>query len=204
MRAAAAAADADRPAKPNSFTRGMLRKLADLPSLGSYWISVLEMMQRRPSLAIVPARRSARARRRSRRGFTLIEAAIVTAIVGIGIVGLLELLAAGSMANINSKQLTTAVFLANNVNEMIQGQDYDTLKATFDNKTYKPPKDGRGVNLAGFDTWQQIVDVSYVLPNRLTTIVPDSQVEPTSRVTVKIMANDEIIYQTQWIVAAPE
>lgn len=141
---------------------------------------------------------------RARGGFTLIEAAIVTAIVGIGIVGLLELLAAGSMANINSKQLTTAVFLANNVNEMMQGQDYTTLKANFDNKTYSPPKDGRGVDLVGFNNWKQIIDVSYVLPNRLTTIVPDSQVEPTSRVTVKIVANDEIIYQTQWVAAAPE
>jgi Tfp pilus assembly protein PilV len=83
------------------------------------------MMQRRPSLATV------RVSRRRSGGFTLIEAAIVTAIVGIGIVGLLELLAAGSMANINSKQLTTAVFLANNVNEMMQGQDLPTLKATF-------------------------------------------------------------------------
>jgi type II secretory pathway pseudopilin PulG len=192
-------ADAGRPTKRNSFTRGILRKLADLPSLGSYWISILGMMQRRPSFA--PVRVS---RRHRRSGFTLIEAAIVTAIVGIGIVGLLELLAAGSMANINSKQLTTAVFLANNVNEMMQGQDYATLKATFDNKTYKPPKDGRGINLSGFDTWQQVVDVSYVLPEKLTFIVPDSQPTATSRVTVKIMANDEIIYQTQWIVAAPE
>ena len=156
------------------------------------------MHRRPPSLAAVAARRTRRG------GFTLIEAAIVTAIVGIGIVGLLELLAAGSMANINSKQLTTAVFLANNVNEMMQGKDYDELKTTYDNTTYSPPKDGRGVNLVGFDTWKQIVDVSYVLPNRLTTVVPDSQVEPTSRVTVKIMANDEIIYQTQWIVAAAE
>jgi type II secretory pathway pseudopilin PulG len=143
-------------------------------------------------------------RRACRGGFTLIEAAIVTVIVGVGIVGLLELLAAGSMANINAKQLTSAVFLANNVNEMMQGHDYATLKATYDNKTYKPPKDGRGIDLVGFDTWQQVIDVSYVLPNRLTTVVPDTQVEPTSRVTVKIMANGEVIYQTQWIAAAPE
>jgi Tfp pilus assembly protein PilV len=175
-------------------SRGKLRNLAELPSLGTYWISTLGMMQRHKTSAI--ARRTA--------GFTLIEAAIVTAIVGIGIVGLLELLAAGSMANINSKQLTTAVFLANNVNEMMQGKDYDELKTTYDNVTYRPPKDGRGVDLVGFDTWQQIIDVSYVLPQRLTTVVPDSQVEATSRVTVKIMANNEIIYQTQWIVAAPE
>jgi type II secretory pathway pseudopilin PulG len=189
------------PRATGTASRGNLRNLADLPSLGTYWISTLGMMQRHQH----PATRNAR-----RGGFTLIEAAIVTAIVGIGIVGLLELLAAGSMANINSKQLTTAVFLANNINEMMQGKDYDELKATYDNVTYggsvayPSPKDGRGENLVGFDSWKQIIDVSYVLPQRLTSVVPDTQVEPTSRVTVKIVANDEIIYQTQWIVAAAE
>ena len=146
-----------------------------------------------------------RRRRQLRRGFTLIEAAIVTAIVGIGIVALLELLAAGSMANISSKQLTTSVYLANNVNEMMQGKDYWTLKATYDNVTYTPPRDGRGQALVGFDNWSQVIDVSYVLPNRLTTVVPDSQIEPTCRVTVNIVNNStRVIYQTQWIVAAPE
>lgn len=129
----------------------------------------------------------------------------MTVIVGVGIVGLLELLAAGSMSNIASKQLTTSVFLANNVNEMMQGKDYWTLKSTYDNVTYSPPKDGRGVNLVGFDNWSQVIDVSYVLPNRLTTVVPDSQVEPTSRVTVNIVNNStRVIYTTQWIVAAPD
>jgi len=187
-------------AATRTTSHGSLRKLADLPSLGTYWISTLGMMYRRTNNSTA---RSSNGRRRSA-GFTLIEAAIVTAIVGIGIVGLLELLAAGSMANINSKQLTTAVFLANNVNELMQGKDYDELKATYDNVTYSPPKDGRGESLAGFNTWKQIIDVSYVQPNLLTMTVPDTQWEPTSRVTVKIMANDEIIYQTQWIIAAPE
>ena len=50
----------------------------------------------------------AAAQRGRSRGFTLIEAAIVTAIVGIGIVGVLELLAAGSMSNAESTKLTTA------------------------------------------------------------------------------------------------
>ena len=183
------------PAAAADLTRGKVRNLADLPSLGVYWISTCGMTHRRHNLSTP---------RRARRGFTLIEAAIVTVIVGIGIVGLLELLAAGSMANINSKQLTTAVFLANNVNEMMQGKEYSTLKATYDNVTYSPPKDGRGESLVGFDPWVQIIDVSYVQPNLLTTPLPDTQVTDTSRVTVKIMANNEIIYQTQWIVAAAE
>ena len=76
-----------------------------------------------------------------RSGFTLIEAAIVTAIVGIGIVGVLELLAAGTMANRDSAELTTAVYLANNINEMTQGVDYNVLKSSYDNHTYDPPID---------------------------------------------------------------
>ena len=147
-----------------------------------------------------------------RRGFTLIEAAIVTAIVGIGIVALLELLAAGSMANAESTKLTTAVFLANNINELMQGKDYFTLHATYDGKTYgKPsaspndvPVDGRGQPLAGFGTWAQVIDVQYVDPDRVTLVVPDTQLEPTARVTVQVKHNGILVYTARWLVAAPD
>ena len=150
--------------------------------------------------------------RRARAGFTLIEAAIVTAIVGFGIVALLELLAAGSMANAESAELTTAVFLANNINELMQGKDYATLKATYDGKTYgKPtaspfdvPVDGRGQPLAGFTNWAQELDVSYVDHDRITLVVPDTQIEPTSRVTVNIKHNGVLVYTARWLVAAPD
>ena len=99
--------------------------------------------------------------RRGARGFTLIEAAIVTAIVGLGIVGLLELISVGSMANIESSELTTAVFLCQNVDELMQGASYSTLHATYDNSTYSPPKEVRGQNLSGFTGCSQVIDVSY-------------------------------------------
>ena len=137
------------------------------------------------------------------RGFTLIEAAIVTAIVGIGIVGVLELLCAGTMANADSAQLTTAVYLANNIDEMMQGKDYTTLKSSYDNRTYDPPVDATGGGLSGFTGWKQVVSVKYVDHNLLTSTVPDSQVEPTSRVTVTVLHNGYAVYTASWVVVQP-
>ena len=59
-----------------------------------------------------------------RRGFTLIEAAIVTVIIAVGVVGMLELLAAGSVSNAEGTELTTAINLAANVREVSLGMAY--------------------------------------------------------------------------------
>lgn len=138
-----------------------------------------------------------------RRGFTLIEAAIVTAVVGIGVVSMVQLFAAGSMANLESTQLTTAVFLANNVNEMLQGKTYSTLKSTYDNANYTPAIDANGTSITGFSDWKQSISVKYVDRNRLTLVVPDTQVEPTSRVTVTISHHNSPIYTASWVVVNP-
>ena len=141
---------------------------------------------------------------RTRRGFTLIEAAVVTVIVGVGIMAVMELLAAGSMASAKSNELVTAVNLANNIAERMQGATYSTLMATFDNQTYDPPIDSGGNTLSGFNGWVQTIDVHYVDPNRLTLEVPDSQVEVTARVTVTVKHNGAAIYTTRWMAAAPQ
>jgi prepilin-type N-terminal cleavage/methylation domain-containing protein len=144
------------------------------------------------------------ARHPRRRGFTLIEAAIVTAIIGIGIVSMVQLFAAGTMANADSAELTSAVYLANNIDEMLQGATYSTLKATYDNHTYEPPVDGTGAQLSGFTGWKQVVSVKYVDHNLLTFVVPDTQVEPTSRVTVTVYHNNSPIYTASWNVVQPQ
>ena len=139
-----------------------------------------------------------------RRGFTLIEAAIVTVIVGVGVVGLVQLLGAGTMANVQSSEITTAVYLGNNINEMIQGAVYSGIKATYDNKTYSPPVDGCGSTISGLSGWSQVVTVQYVDPNLLTLVVGATQVEPTSLVTAKVIHNGSTVYTAKWIVAAPQ
>jgi len=68
----------------------------------------------------MPSLPNARPPRRARcaRGFTLIEAAMVTVICGVGVMSMLQLLAAGSAENGDAARLTTAMTLANNVREM--------------------------------------------------------------------------------------
>src|SRR5436190_15618184 len=70
------------------------------------------------------ARGPSRPTTRSSRGFTLIEAAWVTIIVGVGVVGMLELLAAGTMSNSAGNEMTTAINLANNIHEISLGLSF--------------------------------------------------------------------------------
>ena len=100
----------------------------------------------------------------------------------------------------DSAQLTTAVYLANNVDEMMQGKTYSTLKSTYDNRTYDPPVDATGAALSNFGGWKQVVSVKYVDHNLLTSVVPDAQVEPTSRVSVSILHNGYAVYTATWVV----
>ena len=67
---------------------------------------------------------AARRRNPLRRGFTLIEASMVTVIIGVGVVAMLELLAAGSVSNAEGTELTTAINLAENVREIALGMAF--------------------------------------------------------------------------------
>src|SRR5688500_4836529 len=101
---------------------------------------------------------------RPRRGFTLIEAAIVTVVVGVGIVGMLQLLAAGTLANTESTELTTALNLAGNVHEMSLSVPYQNIM-TLDGQQYSPPIDSKKQTISALTNWKQAVTVNYVDPD---------------------------------------
>ena len=137
-----------------------------------------------------------------RRGFTLVEAATATVIIGVAFTALLQLLAVGTVSNREGAELTTAVHLANNVHEAAVRVPYAEL---FDLEgTYSPAVDARMVALPGMTGWSQVVDVSYVDESMLTAAVPDTQYEPTSRVTVSVARNGKQVYRTSWLAAASE
>ena len=165
-----------------------------------------------PSLSITPAfpNRAAFAGRRSlrllarraaaRTGFTLLEAAMATIIIGVGFVAVLGLLVAGTNANASSSEMTTAIHLAGNIHEAGMRMTYDDM---FDLEgNYLPAVDGQLAPLEAMDGWSQSVDVRYVNHNLLTATVPDDQEEPTARVFVTVSRNGKAVYRTSWLVAA--
>jgi type II secretory pathway pseudopilin PulG len=167
----------------------------------------------------------ARSSRKRRGGFTLIEAAITTVIIGVGCVAMLELLGAGTLANNDGAELTTAMNLAGNIRECMTGVAYtDPTNPThwgseagettatyndlddFDGKTFSPPLDARRQSLGTpFANWTQSVSVVSIKPTDLQTtmahlnLTPD--LRPTCRCTVTVIHNGKQIYSQSWIVS---
>ena len=63
--------------------------------------------------------------RRRRRGFTLIEAALTTAITGIAFVAIMELFSACTQQNRIGANMTTAMLLAGHVQETMTGLQFN-------------------------------------------------------------------------------
>jgi hypothetical protein len=155
---------------------------------------------------------------RVRRGFTLMEAALVTCIIGVGVTSMLQLLAAGSVSNASGAELTTGINLAKNIRELTLGLAFadpttpthwgaesgETI-ATFDDlddfngTLFSPPIDARRQTLTDHTGWQQSITVRSVDQNRLTLDVTNGTT-PASRVTVVITHNGVFICELSWIV----
>src|SRR4051794_39605444 len=166
-----------------------------------------------------------RSARRRRRGFTLMEASLVTVVIGVAVVAMLQLLAAGSMSNGYAAEQTMAVNLANNVHEIALGlpfYDPDTLTGQtpawstpetgntafddlldLDGKTFNPPIDVRRQNMTGFSNWTQKVTVQTVGDDAVSSARPNTTGEPTAQVTVIILHNNKQVYQMSWLAVAP-
>jgi prepilin-type N-terminal cleavage/methylation domain-containing protein len=158
---------------------------------------------------------------RCRRGFTLVETALAMVIVGVGVVSLLQLLAAGTMVNSGGTELTTAVNLANTIHEIsislpFQNPSSPTSLAKdsggptaytylwdMNGDTYSPPLDVRRQPITKYSTWSQKVTITTVDPNNVTAVRPNDPTVPTARVTVVITHNNREVYQASWLITAP-
>jgi type II secretory pathway pseudopilin PulG len=137
--------------------------------------------------------------RARRRGFTLIEAAFATMVIGLGVTALIQLMAAGTVANADGTEMTTAINLANNVHEATLTLSYAQVLA-LNNKDYSPPVNSNFKSISQLGTtWKQHVDVGYLNPDNLNgaTVVT---VQPTARVTCTVSHNGAAVYKTIWVV----
>lgn len=130
------------------------------------------------------------------RGFTLIEAALATCIIGVGAVAMLQLLAAGTSANQDSLEQTGATNLVRNIRELSLDMPFAQLPS-LNNQTYSPPVDSRGQQIAAMTGWTQRIAVQSVDPARLSTDIIDSTPDAV-RVTVTITRNGQDVASSSW------
>jgi hypothetical protein len=74
----------------------------------------------------------------------------------------------------------------------------------FDGDTFQPPIDCRRLKIDPYASWSQQVSVKTVGEDFLNSIRPNDPNEPTARVTVVIFHNGKQVYQTSWVVVAPD
>jgi prepilin-type N-terminal cleavage/methylation domain-containing protein len=152
--------------------------------------------------------------KRRRRGFTLIEASLATVIVGVGILSMMQLFTACTRQNAAAADMTTAMLLAENIQETMAGLSFSdpafgrtyfgpepgqTLPSyddvdDFDGKTFSPPIDSTRQPITTLSQYSQVISVWPVYPNQLSansnTTSPDiTQTTYTgaARVTVRIL-----------------
>src|SRR5436190_6347822 len=150
---------------------------------------------------------------RRRRGFTLIEASLATIIVGLGVLSMMQLFAACTRQNAAAASMTTAMLLAENVQETMAGLSFSdpaygktyfgaepgqTLGSfddvdDFDAQTFNPPIDSTRARINSLANYTQVVSVWPVYPNQLSSNANPSNPEflqtaytGAARVTVRI------------------
>jgi type II secretory pathway pseudopilin PulG len=152
--------------------------------------------------------------RRIRRGFTLIEAAAVTVIVGVAFVSVMGLFAACTQQNRVGGNMTTAMLLAGNIQETMAGLSFNdpgygstyfgpepgqTLPAyddldDFDNQTFNPPIDSLRQSVPTLNQFTQSVTVAPVYSMQLSSnpdpaapAMPKTTYTGAVRVTVRVL-----------------
>jgi hypothetical protein len=134
--------------------------------------------------------------RRTAGGFTLIEAALTTVVIGVGFVAMLQLLATGTISNVKGASLTTGVNLAKNIRESTLRLPFASLPA-LNNETFSPPIDSRGEVLSQMEGWEQRIRVRAVQPEELTLEIVDSTPDAL-RVTVTVWHHQRQICELSW------
>ena len=121
-------------------------------------------------------------RRTVRRGFTLVEVAIATAIVGLSIAALMLLITSCTMVGAESTRVSSALAYATNISERCEKLTRAQLLA-MDGASYSPAVDATAQPIAEGTGWVQEVSAAYVAP---TNAAGPTVTGPTNLVRVNI------------------
>lgn len=136
--------------------------------------------------------------RRGRQGFTLIEVAVATAVIGMGVAAMLTAIGSGTRANDAGQKLTQAAFLAQEIREWTVRQPFANLATV----TYNPPVDGRGQQITDMPGWSQAVTVSWRNTSSLSTVVTPGTSDVVY-VQVVVSYNNQPSLTTGWLIKRP-
>ncbi|MCK4623849.1 MAG: prepilin-type N-terminal cleavage/methylation domain-containing protein [Phycisphaerae bacterium] len=158
-----------------------------------------------------------------RGGFTLVEALIASAIVGIGLMAMLLASKSGTQVNASAREITHAINLGQEVREWTLKlpfldpdtpdnppgpdgsspqtfvDDLDDLKSV----TYSPPRDGTGQALSDMTGWSQQITLSWRNPDNLLETVADGASEMIY-VEVVVSHEGQSVLTTGWLVTKRE
>ncbi|HET6430037.1 MAG TPA: hypothetical protein VFJ30_16600 [Phycisphaerae bacterium] len=167
-----------------------------------------------------------RARRRWGRGLSLIEVLATTALVGMGVAGMMVAAASGSRVTGGALNVSQASYLLQEVREWTlklpfsdtdpadQGNppgpdgsnpqvfvdDLDDLYVSGTGSlSYSPPRDGTGAAINGMSDWKQTIQLTWRDVNELTRVVPASSSD-VIHVEVTVLRNNQPVLTSGWFV----
>ena len=166
---------------------------------------------------------SATRARRARKGFTLIEVAVATTIIGVGLAALLVSIGSSTRVNDIGGKMAQGTFLAQEIREWTLALPFSDPDAGDANNppgpdgtdphvfvddvddlmdvTYKPPRDGLGNEISSLPDWSQHITMGWRDPNDVARPAPHG---PGSTdviyVHVDVGYRDVTVYSTNWLV----
>ena len=163
--------------------------------------------------------------RRGASGFSLIEAAVATVIIAVGVTALMISVAAGTRTNDAGRLLTQGVFLVQEIREWTlklpfsdpdvaqqgnppgpDGSDPQVFVDDLDdllNVTYSPPRDGQGQPIADMVGWSQAITLSWRNPDNLSQTIANGASD-IIHVQVAVSNQGKPVVTTGWLVSRKE
>ncbi len=131
---------------------------------------------------------------RNRRGFTIIEAAIATIIIGIGVTAMMTLFGTCTKVSDFSSKMSTGIFLAEQMRNMTDEVSYANLPAL--NGAVYNGADSDGNPVDGLSGYSQELTVQSVNWQSMANALPGSEIVV---VTAVVTHNNQKLSQLSWI-----